>query len=304
MSDQMRVFEKKIKTMHSLKSIIKTMKILAAINIVSYEKSLRALEHYDRSVKLGLVACLLQSSQIVQDARSKKSKIKRTAAVVFGSDQGMVGQFNDQIAQYAYHSLGAASAKKIIWPIGERVFSRLVDYTGLIVNPPLEVPTAISHVSDLVSEVLDAVEKEQALASIDQLFIFYNRSKSGATFEPACLQLLPLDMKWIDSLLVEKWPTDMTPEAVDGVEFTFEAMLRQHLFISIIKASIESLASENACRLASMQVAEKHVDELLERQNLKYYQERQSRIDEELFDVISGFEVLRSENLCNVRKCP
>ncbi len=52
------------------------------------------------------------------------------------------------------------------------------------------------------------------------------------------------------------------------------------------------MASENACRLAAMQVAEKHIDEQVEKQNFTYNQERQSRIDEELFDLVSGFEVI------------
>ncbi len=95
--------------MHALKSIIKTMKILAALNIAAYEKSAIALQLYYQSVKWGLVACLLQSPQIVQAQELQKKPIKRTGIVIFGSDQGMVGQFNDQIAEYADHALSALS---------------------------------------------------------------------------------------------------------------------------------------------------------------------------------------------------
>lgn len=292
MSDQMRVFQKKIKTMHSLKSIIKTMKILAAINIASYEKSVTALQHYYYSVELGLTACLLQSPQLLQAIESEKIVARRTGIVVFGSDQGLVGQFNDQIAEYAHHSLGSITAEKIVWPIGERVFSRMVDYPDLKVKIPFSVPNSIGLVSTLISQLLDDIEREKTLAGIDQLLIFYNKHKSGVLFEPTCLSLLPIDKNWLNSFIIKKWPTKMTPEVIDGVEFTFLTLIRQHLFTSIVKACVESLASENACRLASMQVAEKHIDEELEKQNLKYYQERQNRIDEELFDVFSGFEVI------------
>ena len=296
MSDQMRVFQKKIKTMHSLKSIIKTMKILSAINIASYEKSVKALQHYYQSVKLGLIACLLQSPQIVQAVESKKVVTKRTGVVIFGSDQGMVGQFNDQIAEYAHHELGSIAAEKIIWPVGERVYSRLVDYPDLSVRNPFTLPNSIGHISTLISQLLDEIERERTLAEVDQLLIFYNKPKSGAKFEPTCLSLLPVDIKWMNSFMVKKWPTNMTPEVIDGIEITFPNLIRQHLFTSIIKACVESLTSENACRLASMQVAEKHIDELLESQYLKYNQERQNRIDEELFDLVSGFEVIMAED--------
>ena len=41
-----------------------------------------------------------------------------------------------------------------------------------------------------------------------------------------------------------------------------------------------------------MQRAEKNIDELLEDLNQTFHRLRQSGIDEELFDVISGFEAL------------
>ncbi|MCA9458088.1 MAG: F0F1 ATP synthase subunit gamma, partial [Nitrospira sp.] len=43
---------------------------------------------------------------------------------------------------------------------------------------------------------------------------------------------------------------------------------------------------------AAMQRAEKNIDELLEDLNQRFHQLRQRSIDEELFDVISGFEAL------------
>ena len=73
---------------------------------------------------------------------------------------------------------------------------------------------------------------------------------------------------------------------------TLLAFAREYLFVSLFRACAESLASENASRLAAMQRAEKNIDELLEDLNRTFHRLRQSGIDEELFDVISGFEAL------------
>jgi F-type H+-transporting ATPase subunit gamma len=70
------------------------------------------------------------------------------------------------------------------------------------------------------------------------------------------------------------------------------ALIREYLFVSLFRACAESLASENASRLAAMQRADKNIDELLEDLRGSYYHVRQSSIDEELFEVISGFEAL------------
>jgi F0F1-type ATP synthase, gamma subunit len=69
------------------------------------------------------------------------------------------------------------------------------------------------------------------------------------------------------------------------------------LFVSIYKACAESLASENASRLEAMQRAEKNIDEILDDLKQSYNRIRQATIDEELFDVIAGFEALKDKLL-------
>ena len=62
--------------------------------------------------------------------------------------------------------------------------------------------------------------------------------------------------------------------------------------MSLFRACAESLASENASRLAAMDRAEKNIKDLLETLQSSFHSLRQSGIDEELFDVTSGFEAL------------
>ena len=50
-----------------------------------------------------------------------------------------------------------------------------------------------------------------------------------------------------------------------------------------------------------MQRAEKNIDELLENLNGTFHRLRQSSIDEELFDVISGFEALSKGRIASER---
>ena len=62
------------------------------------------------------------------------------------------------------------------------------------------------------------------------------------------------------------------------------------LFISLSRACAESLASENASRLAAMERADKNIDEMLGDLRATFHRLRQNSIDEELFDVVSGYE--------------
>jgi F-type H+-transporting ATPase subunit gamma len=64
------------------------------------------------------------------------------------------------------------------------------------------------------------------------------------------------------------------------------------LFISLYRACAESLASENASRLEAMQRAEQNIESLSDEFQRSLNRLRQSSIDEELFDVVAGFNSL------------
>jgi F-type H+-transporting ATPase subunit gamma len=103
---------------------------------------------------------------------------------------------------------------------------------------------------------------------------------------------LPLDTQWQQRLATIHWPTTNLPEVMGGGSATLRALIREYLFISLFRACAESLASENASRLSAMERADKNINDLLEQLRGSFHQLRQSSIDEELFDVISGFEAL------------
>ena len=73
------------------------------------------------------------------------------------------------------------------------------------------------------------------------------------------------------------------------------ALIREYLFVSLFQACAESLASENASRPAGMQRAEKNIDGLLDDLSRSFAQLRQNSIDEELFDLVAGFEALTED---------
>ncbi len=73
----------------------------------------------------------------------------------------------------------------------------------------------------------------------------------------------------------------------------FRALIREYLFVSLYRAFAESLASENASRLASMQVAERNIEDRLRSLTADSRQLRQETITSELLDTIAAFEALR-----------
>ncbi len=295
MSDTTASLRRKVAGAGDLQSVVRTMKALAASSIGQYEKSVIALADYYHAVELGLGACFREIGPAPLILKPKgKAVAGAIGAVVFGSDQGLVGQFNDVVADYAVKTLAALPAKAEVWAVGERVHARLVD-SGMLLLGVFTVPNSVKAITPLVGQILVEGEARQRQGQATELHLFYNRPLSAAAYAPVGQRLLPLDEEWRRRLAELPWPTGNLPEVMGGGTATLRALIREYLFVSLFRACAESLASENASRLAAMQRAEKNIDELLENLNRTFHRLRQNSIDEELFDVVSGFEALGKE---------
>jgi F-type H+-transporting ATPase subunit gamma len=215
-------------------------------------------------------------------------------------DHGLVGQFNDLVADHAVTTLegltdqagGLSRSLPRVWAVGERLQARLAD-AGLPVVGLFKVPSSVAGITPLVGEMLVAIEADDEFRRAPpSLHLVYNRPTPAAVYAPVARRLLPLDEPWRRSLAEDPWPTNNLPEVIGGDTETLRALIREHLFVSLFRACAESLASENASRLAAMQRADKNIEELLETLNGTFHRLRQSGIDAELFDVIAGFEAL------------
>jgi F-type H+-transporting ATPase subunit gamma len=284
---------RKISSAGDLQSVVRTMKALAASNIGQYENAVRALSEYYRSVELGLSICFRTSAPAgLKTEGERRSTAGSVGAVVFGSDQGLVGRFNDVVADYAIKSLAILPGDSRVWAVGERVHARLTD-AGLPPTGLFAVPNSVKAIAPLVGQILVESEARHSQGAVTELHLFHNQPTSGAVYTPVSQRLLPLDESWRRDLAKLPWPTGSLPEVIGGGATTLRALIREYLFVSLFRACAESLASENASRLAAMQRADKSIDELLENLNATFHRLRQTAIDEELFDVTSGFEAQR-----------
>jgi F-type H+-transporting ATPase subunit gamma len=196
------------------------------------------------------------------------------------------------MVEFVLQTMEHLPGEKTVWAIGERIQSRFAD-TDLLAKESFALPNSISAITPLVGQILIEMESQRQKGAVTQVYLFHNRPKSGAIYTPVVQRLLPLDDLWRRDLAAIRWPTQNLPEVMNGGGQTLLALVREYLFVSIFRACAESLASENASRLAAMQRAEKNIDELLEDLNRTFFRLRQSGIDEELFDVVSGFEAMR-----------
>jgi len=290
MSKTSAELRRNIEGAEDLLSVVRTMKAVAASSIGQYENSVRALDDYYRSVGLGLGACLRDNTTLLSTVQENPG-LGPVDAVVFGSEQGLVGQFNDTIVDFACKTLSELPGEHRAWAVGERVRARLSN-AGLPVLGLFELPASVKGIVPLVGKILLESEKRREKDGTAELYLFYNRPQSAAIHAPFALRLLPLDLEWLQSLNAYPWPNARYSEVIGDGTATLRAFIREYFFVSLFRACAESLASENASRLAAMQRADRNIDELLKDLKGTFHRLRKNGIDEELFDVISAFDSL------------
>ena len=285
--------KQKIQSANDLQSVVRTMKSLAAVNILHYEKAVEALLDYTRTIDLGLRIILRNhpSDRII----AKLAPRHVTACIIMGSDVGMCGHLNESITSHTLREISGLESDPhdlIVLVVGERIMGRLED-EGLEATKQFAVPNSVSGITPLVQDLLMALEELRSQRKLERVMVFYSKHESKASSKPSTARLLPVDRKWLEGLDRRQWPGRTLPTFSMNRDTLFSFLIRQYLFAGLYRAMAESLASENAARLIAMQGAEKNIEDRLAELSATYHRERQTTITSELLEIVAGFEALR-----------
>lgn len=282
---------RKIKNAEDLLSVVKTMKSLAAVNIRHVELAVEALREYSRTIELGLqIALKAADARVDSNAQAVDGPL---GMIVFGSDQGLCGQFNERIAEHTLSTLRQIQpgAAPYLIVVGARAAGLLQD-AGLRPAHQLSTPGGLSGVTRLVQDLLLILEPARRVEGLERVLVLHNRPLSSATYQEQTVQLLPVDLAWLRRLQAAPWESRSLPTHSMAWQPLFEGLIRQHMFVVCHRAAAESLAAEEAARLASMQNAERNIEERLAELVQQYHHQRQNQITAELLDIVAGFEAV------------
>ena len=291
--ETLATLRRRVESAEALGSVVRTMKGLAAVNVRVYDRAAEALSAYFDTVEAGLQV-LLQRAPVAWSAAADAPAAGRHVAVVFGTDQGMAGQFNTQIVEHALAAIGPRRDAVVVTAVGARL-TGLLGAEGCSVDRQFGLPSSPEGIVRRAEELLTGLDAYRSDGGLAAVTLYHHRPLSGASYEPVTWQILPLDPGWLDALRSRDWPTHQLPAWAGDWETLLEHLIRQVLFVSLYRAFAHSLAAENASRLAAMEAAERNIEERLEQLTLQYHRRRQSSITEELLDVIAGFEVLQAD---------
>jgi F-type H+-transporting ATPase subunit gamma len=289
----LETIRRKIESAKDLHSVVKTMKALAAVNIHAYEKAVHAINFYYQNIETGLQVVLKENSDILNATAADDSE--SIGIIVFGAQRGMAGNFNlpvvNKLDSWLKKEGLHQQSSLVACVVGDRISEPLKDI-GILPSYNLDFPNFRYHLDGTIQNILLIIEEWRFQKKVSHIHLFYNRPTSGSSFKPDYFQLYPLNPDWLKELAGKPWPSRSVPLYTISAGNLFNMIISQYFYISLYKAFIESMASENASRLLAMRKAEKNIEEQLEELDAEYNKQRQDSITEELLDIVAGFEAL------------
>ena len=293
MAQTLETLIRNTKTLDSIRGIVHTMKTLSAINARPYEYAARSIEAYHATVLQSFHAFLHRNGPLSPTS----IEIPAQVIVVFGSDHGMCGSYNEIVATKVSEYLDTLDTENItphVLCVGAQLNDAL---NGQDIWPEsiLLPPASADGIGRLAGEIVTRTDdiRQKALSGEIAVTLIFTEQILNGQQQPVAKILLPLDATLFGELVDRPWVSRSLPDFNMPSTDLLSALIRSHLFASIFRASAEALVTENAARLAQMQHAEQSVDDRLEELKSETRMVRQTEITDELMDVIIGFEALK-----------
>lgn len=259
--------KRNINSAENLQSIVSTKKAHASSSINQFQNAARASMEYRKVLDMSLYIVLSEEEDLapVLDFTEGAS-----LHIVFGSDHGLAGRFNERIANFASKNIPSEDNHKIMI-IGQQIVQRLKDDYSIYKS--FMQPLTPDSIGSRVNELLLSIDNLRDKIPIEKIILYYNTPKADSTFIEDTELLFPIDLLEISKRKTH-WDSKSVPIYFGEKQDIISDLIKQYFFITIYRAFCYSLASENASRLSSMQSADENIKERLEELNYEYRRER------------------------------
>lgn len=263
----------RIKSVESTQKITKAMKLVATAKLrgarIRYEESLV----YAKSVE-NIIHLLASSPTAIEFTEERENG--KDLYIVVGSELGLCGGYNTNMFKLVEEFTDA-----LFIPLGKKAYSYfshrpiyeiVANKVDLTSNPDM------SKVKDIGDLAFDLYNQKK----IKSVNLVYTKYINSVSFKPVIKQIFPLEAVKLNKQV----EFDASEEEI------LLTGLPRFVDASILVALKESLVSEYASRRLAMDSATENANELIDNLMIEKNRVRQSKITQELSEIVSGAEAL------------
>jgi F-type H+-transporting ATPase subunit gamma len=275
--------EAHISSMGELLDIVGAMRSLAGMRMQEAQRTLPGIRRYAESVASGIADTLLLMEE---PGPRRHAPRERLALVLCTAEHGFVGGFNERLVEAAQALLGPSD---LLFVLGSRG-AVLAFERGRPPSWTHPMATRCAAAPETIQRLLAELYGRIAQGRIARVEVIYARYAQGGAASIERRLLLPLDMASLKAKQPHQPPLhDLNPVALH------EKLMVEYVFALLTEAAVESIASENAARLAAMESAHDNVSRKLEALHRDARQARQFEITSEILELVAAAKALGSE---------
>ncbi len=276
----------RIGSVKSTQQLTKAMKMVAAAKLKRAQDKVLQLRPY--SNKLNDILFNLSSS--VNNELFLERDVKKVLVVIIGSDKGLCGSFNSNVLKRfsSFNSDSGINSNAIsVLPLGKKTYDFFKKNNFNLIDKYWNMLNGFNY--ENASEIFNFIVGSYVNSEFDKVVIIYNEFKNVAVQKSVVEDLLPISKS-------------MKSQNENNKNFNFifepnkakiiEKLIPQTLKTQLLKAVLESNASEQGSRMTAMSQATDNAGELLKELKLTYNRTRQAAITKEILEIVGGAEAL------------
>ncbi len=311
MEQQLDEIRSHLKNVQRIEHIIRSMRSVAATRWQQARSKLNSIrpyaEYIEELLSFSTDRLLKEREKIsVEEEPYLIEGAEIIGVMVITSDKGLCGGFNTNILGHTARSIskfkeeGNEIKLLVFGHKGIKFFER--SKLEIIYSRELSLSTSLSFGE--VKVLTYDLERFYNEGIFDELYLFYNRSRTATSYEVAELRLLPpqfperepretplLNVEGVERKILPSFEPEIIPDLFRLSEW----LLGEYLAIQLYRGLVESTASEQGARLMAMDSAANNCKDLIEALTLEYQTARQESITLELLDINTGVEALKGK---------
>lgn len=300
MPGNFREIRRRIKGVKSTRQITKTMEMVSASKMRRAQAAAVQMRAYAEKA-LEILNSVAGKTGLITHPLLESRDIKKTIVVLITSDRGLCGGLNSNVIANVLEKIKSMPKESIAFvTLGKKGRDAILrmgyqleaDFSGL-------KKFEYEDIAPLVNMVMgDYLGKK-----CDRVILAYPRFVNAMVQKPSFSPLLPLAKENLVQILEEISGPAGTRTAMVEKDFDYKfepdpskvlaALLPKFTEMQILKAVLESQASEHSARMAAMKNATDAASEIIDDLTFTYNQVRQAGITSEIAEISTAAEALK-----------
>ena len=276
----LRILRQRMKSISSIGKVTAAMKLISTVTLRRHQQKFEAASQYHQALwnTLQVLAHNIEEKPLLLEGRKDQ---KKSAIIAIFSDKGLCGAYNHLVASrtnYLIHQMTDAQ----LYVLGHKGLGLLSAHTGRMKT---HQNLKESHTYASIQALAQQLVGDFYAGTINSCIVVYTQFKSILSTLPAEKTIFPMAIDKASNPL-PLYGTDPEGQKV------LQAAAEQYVAAQLYYLVQQSIVSENAVRMFSMDNATKNADDMLQSLHKVYHKTRQQNITQEIMEIIGGSEAL------------